>query len=554
MKVDFIVKNADVFTSEKRNLKATAFAVKDGKFVYVGDESGLSQYEGEVIDLGGKFVTPAFMDSHCHITLGVSSDYNSDQKFISGNSKKECLDKIAKEIKANPGNERYKFLMRISDLQGEYLCKEELDQICADSEIIILENEGHSAWVNSIVLEHYGITDETKDIVSELSYFDVDDDGHKTGYIVEMTAESVFAEDYKKINDEQIEKSLTRFFEFAKKKGISAVFDAGIPINTHFQDSVFDVLKKMDEEGKVPIHIEGCYMISAPDEFEGAIDKLKEYKKKYDSPHIRFNTMKILYDGTFNIRTACMIRPYKDTGGVGGRVVDVRELGKFIENVQKAEFDLHIHTVGEGAVNSVLSSIIYMKEILRSSLKVQVTCAHNELIQDEDIEGFKKLGVIANFTPWWNSGCCISGGHDEAVKFLGEDRANKMYRCRTIWDTGATVCWSSDNISFDNFKEWNPLLGMEVGITRAMSDKTDVEEYAFAKGPYPAEEECMTMEQMLLGYTINNAKQMRLQKTKGSIAEDKDADFLVFEKSLFDVDPHDLTHLEPEVYFGGEKQ
>ena len=47
MKVDKIIKNAKVFTSAARDFHACAFAVKDGKFVYVGDESGLNVFEGE---------------------------------------------------------------------------------------------------------------------------------------------------------------------------------------------------------------------------------------------------------------------------------------------------------------------------------------------------------------------------------------------------------------------------------------------------------------------------------------------------------------------------
>ena len=54
MKADKIIRNAKIFTSNKDNLQATALVVKDGKFVYVGDESGLSEYEGDVTDLGGK--------------------------------------------------------------------------------------------------------------------------------------------------------------------------------------------------------------------------------------------------------------------------------------------------------------------------------------------------------------------------------------------------------------------------------------------------------------------------------------------------------------------
>ena len=57
MKVDKILKNAKIFTSNVDMPLAAALAVKDGKFVYVGDEAGLADYEGAVTDLGGKFIS-----------------------------------------------------------------------------------------------------------------------------------------------------------------------------------------------------------------------------------------------------------------------------------------------------------------------------------------------------------------------------------------------------------------------------------------------------------------------------------------------------------------
>ena len=71
MKVDKIIKNAKIFTSNKDHILASALVVKDGKFVYVGDESGLSEYEGETEDLNGKFIMPGIIDSHVHVTMGA---------------------------------------------------------------------------------------------------------------------------------------------------------------------------------------------------------------------------------------------------------------------------------------------------------------------------------------------------------------------------------------------------------------------------------------------------------------------------------------------------
>ncbi len=44
MKADKIFKNAKIFTSDKDNPQATALAVKDGKFVYAGDEAGITAF------------------------------------------------------------------------------------------------------------------------------------------------------------------------------------------------------------------------------------------------------------------------------------------------------------------------------------------------------------------------------------------------------------------------------------------------------------------------------------------------------------------------------
>ena len=45
MRADHIIKNAKIFTADEDHPQASSLAVKDGKFVYVGDEAGLSRRE-----------------------------------------------------------------------------------------------------------------------------------------------------------------------------------------------------------------------------------------------------------------------------------------------------------------------------------------------------------------------------------------------------------------------------------------------------------------------------------------------------------------------------
>ena len=107
MKADKIIRNAIIFTSDKDNPKATALVVKDGKFIYVGDETGIAAYEGEVTDLGGKFIIPGVIDSHVHITTGVGFEYTDLGVPVMCNTKKDCLDFMEDYIKNTPGLKRY---------------------------------------------------------------------------------------------------------------------------------------------------------------------------------------------------------------------------------------------------------------------------------------------------------------------------------------------------------------------------------------------------------------------------------------------------------------
>ena len=107
MKADQIIKNAKIFTSDKDRPMASALAVKDGRFVYVGDEAGLSAYEGEVTDLGGKFVMPGIIDSHVHITMGAGFENTDLGPYIECEGKQEILEFIAEHIRKHPGRKRY---------------------------------------------------------------------------------------------------------------------------------------------------------------------------------------------------------------------------------------------------------------------------------------------------------------------------------------------------------------------------------------------------------------------------------------------------------------
>ncbi len=554
MKADKIIKNAKIFTSDKNKLNATALAIKDGKFVYVGDEAGLSNFEGEVVDLGGKFVMPTIVDSHVHVAMGVIFEYSDPGSYIECSNKKECIAFIADYVKKNPGLKRYRFLLERKKLNDELLTKDDLDSVCADSEIVILESEGHSVWVNSKVLALHGITDETPDIVPELSYYVRDAAGHVTGNMFEGAEMAILLDSSNELTDEQIEKALLRWIDYSVKEGVSVVFDAGTPKADAFHERCYKILCKLDKEGRLPVYVDGCFAIMDPRDIPNAIETVTRYNSEYNTEHLKVHTLKMFMDGTLKIHTAAMVTPYADTNTKCTTLINKEQVKELLLKLNELGWDLHVHAVAEAASRVVLDGVELARAELGDKFRVKVTCAHLEIQDDADLERFAKLGVIANYTVWWHAGTISGDNYDEYLTLLGDDRINKMYRCKTVWDTGALVTWSSDNISYGDFMTWSPYLGMEVAMTRKITEKTKASPHNRSSKEFPAACEKMNIEEMILGYTINGAKQLGIDSSKGSIEVGKDADYLVFNENLLDTPPEGLSFQMPdEVYFSGKK-
>ncbi len=554
IQVDKIIVNAKIYTSNLDNMYATCCAIKDGKFVYVGDDKGIDKYQGEKVDMNGKFIMPSIIDGHVHVPFSVALDYNPLALYILGNGKDECLEFIKNSILENPGQEMYYFALSHMMLNGEKLTKDDLDKVSNDSKVIVIEAEGHSVWANTKVLTEHGINNDTPDMVPGLSTYERDEDGNITGYMVEMTAADFLVGHADNITDEQIIASLNKFFDFCKQYGVSTVFDAGSPGADKFHERVYKILCDLDNEGKLPITFEGCYIAYSPKQLEDAITNLKRYRETYNTKHVKVNTLKVIADGTIGINTAALIEPYADKPDeYGGSLYDDYDLVSLLKELNKENFNFHSHTVGERAVKQVLDAVEDVKKEIGDEFKINVTCAHIEIAREEDLKRFGELGVMADFSAWWNGGGCGADALIEMQEKLGEERANNKLRSKTVLESGALVGFSSDNITFGDFTTWNPYLGIELGITRNPSSNTRLPENEIFNRVYPPIDECMTLNEMLFGYTSNNAKILNLPN-KGSIEVGMDADYLVFDKDLTNIEIEGFSYIEPiEVYFEGIK-
>src|SRR5262245_13054121 len=66
---DVIVRNARIWTGDTLHPSAQAVAIREGRLIAVGTNAEADAHRGartRVVDAGGRFVTPGFIDDHTH--------------------------------------------------------------------------------------------------------------------------------------------------------------------------------------------------------------------------------------------------------------------------------------------------------------------------------------------------------------------------------------------------------------------------------------------------------------------------------------------------------
>lgn len=540
---DLILAGAKIYTSNGQQPWAEAVAIKNGRFIYVGDSEGASKYlssDTQSVDLSGRLVIPGLIDAHAHPGYIDVELYGA----ISEDNEEQMLAAVKKYAEEHPGEEWLRLCCWPVD---KYIAgnkgpdKKKLDAVVPDRPVWFVSNWWHSGWLNSKALEVLGVDRNTPDPKPGVATYKRDRNGEPTGWVKEGAGWQHFAEHFgingaahRKIHEESMLEGLQTLSE----AGITTLYDAG---NFGFEDLIYGFMAKLEKEGRLPVRYEGTYQIFTPDRVKFAISEMKRYRKEYGGERLRFNTIKLFMDGIYKNRSSALLEPHADDpGAIADTTLSVEELRDFLLQLHEEQFDLHIHAMGDLAVRRVLDAVEAARTIVTNDFYPRVTISHLGLIDPVDLPRIKELGVICNYTPWW-----FTDEQDDPLKTsLGDDRYRNMYRAKTPFDLGINVTFSSD--------EWwggellptylNPYFGIQVGHTRQYPKEW------WEKGDQqirPPVNERLSIEQMIAGYTQNAAYQMRLEEQIGSIETGKLADLVVLDGNLFEIDRYEIWKIKP---------
>jgi predicted amidohydrolase YtcJ len=263
---------------------------------------------------------------------------------------------------------------------------------------------------------------------------------------------------------------------------------------------------------------------------------LKALRRDFSTDLITVDTMKVYFDGVIETRTAQMTRDYTDTPGNRGQALLSRDQVRgLILAMDKEGLHLHFHAVGNQSTKTILDAVEDARQRLGRLPQIRIALSHLEVLDPKDAERFASLGVTAQFTPWWHG-----GNEHEANSPIG-DWQHSMFLTQTMANSGANISFSSDAYFTSDWTSGNanPFTGIETGHTRQYVSEGEGALVAKPAG------EAMTVKQMVDGYTRGGANQMGIEDEIGTLEVGKQADFIVLDANVFEVDPHSIHKIKP---------
>ena len=533
-----------IFTAESNKL-AEAFAVKDGKFVYVGDKNGAKAFIGsntEVIDHSGKgLVMPSCGNGHAHYSMGhairsagtVMDRDTAPEEFLS-----EIVPSAVKKAKSAGATAIFGFGWNLMKFQDNMPTRQHLDAICNDIPIYFADDEGHKGLANTLCLVNAGIMDKNGTVLkSEVrgGKIVMGSDGKPTGYLQEQAGTYVrsFLDSENLFTVDMATAALPKIQEQLLSEGYTMYLDGWG--NYFYNDSFYRAAQKFDKAGDMHFVLGTTYEIESWMDIDSNLVKARE-AKKFTSAHVKPNWIKLFMDGTVETGTGFIDPIYLD-GHQGIPNWSEEELTEITRKANANGLTMHVHTMGNKGVNRVVNAYVTAgKDEMRNTL------VHVYYANPSDYKRMADHNIYVTEGALWHH------ADDEVQDYLRQilpaEMADKGYPMKSYFDNGVIMSSHTDFPALSGSPD-DPFGVMEIMVTGVY--------YPESGTPWWTEE-LLTREQVLTALTINVAKQMFIENERGSIKSGKYADFLLIDKDVLSCPVKEIHTAKPAAtYFEGKK-
>ncbi|MFJ7367233.1 amidohydrolase [Peribacillus frigoritolerans] len=511
-KADIVLSSDAFFTGLTHEPTSGAIAILGDKIMSVGSKAEIEPFIGsgtKVFNFGNQLIMPGFHDFHLHIMFSALS-LNSINLFEA----RSAQDVAARVLEFSKDCPEEEWIIGMQWDAGYWFDKQEphykiLDAAIPDRPVVLFHAEGHYTWVNSKAMELAGVTEDIRD--PDFGRYERDKNGLLTGILYEE-AQQIVLKEALRLTQNKKETILKEFLRLLSQYGITSVNDLFAPIDDFLQD--YELFEKLDKEGKLTtrFHI--------TPELDGNLDKAQMLRNKYESKKLQFSGLKQFVDGTVTGHTAYFVKPYSDQLDICGHPALDPEV--LIDRVVKADelgFRIRFHAIGDAAIRLALDAF---EEAVRKNGKKDSrhTIEHIEVIDQDDIERFSKLGVIASMQP----DHMAASSREVYSSIIGPEREKNVFLTKSLLNTGASLALGTD---FPVSISLNPMRQIYTAITRVDSSGDSQNTW------HP--EQKLTLAEALQAYTYGSAYGCFREHELGTIEEGKLADLVVLDRNLFDI-------------------
>ncbi len=524
---DLVLTHGVVYTVDASRSWAAALALRHGRIVAVGTDAEVRLLAGpatRVVDLGGRFVLPAFHDAHVH---PVSAGVELGQCNLNDLDTAEAtMAAVAACVPAQAGRS---WLVgggwSLTVFPAGQPSRQALDAVTASRPAALSSADGHTLWVNSAALAAAGITRDTAD--PPAGRIERDARGEATGLLRESAADLV-RRLVPATTAAEYEAGLVRALAELNRVGIVSFQEASA------SEPMVAAYRAVARQGQLTARAR-LSLTADPAKDASQVNAFIRTRTATTERGVVSGTVKIFVDGVIEAATAALVEPYLPLpADRRAGVPATRGLPNFtdpqlqalVTRLDREGFQVHMHAIGDGAVRQGLDAVA-AADRANGRRDRRAHIAHVELVQPDDVPRFRQLGVIANLQPLWAYHDTYIG--DLTEPRLGPIRSRWLYPFGALHRAGALLAGGSDW----SVSSVNPLDAIQVAVTRRALG-------APAGAPAWLPDQRLDLPAALAAYTIGGAYVNFEERDSGSLEVGKFGDLVVLDQNLFALAPERL--------------
>ncbi|MGD8839080.1 MAG: amidohydrolase [Gammaproteobacteria bacterium] len=399
---DTIYRGGRILTIDDAQPTAEAVAVRDGRILAVGDAESVLAYRGSstaIFDLAGGTLIPGFVDSHGHVVMGglqaLSANLLSppDGRVTDVASLQATLSAWVE--KNADAVERLKMIVgfgydnaQLAELR--HPTRQELDEVSAETPIIIVHQSGHIGVANSAALALAGIDASSKAPPGGVIRRDAK--GEPNGVLEEYAFFSVLVPLLGNLGQEGLEAFVRAGTRLWASYGYTTAQDG------RSSPGIVEALKSVGSAGDIPVDV-----IAYPDVLESRDYIAANLSKNY-ADRVRVGGCKLTIDGSPQGFTALRDRPYYDPVGdyppgyAGYAAITMDQVRDAVNWCYERGIQIITHANGEGASDMLIAAIDAAQERYGTP-DVRPVLIHGQFLREDQVDSYKRLGVFPSLFP-----------------------------------------------------------------------------------------------------------------------------------------------------------